>query len=246
MSSPAQPRPDRYRRGSGLPRWAKVVLVLVAVLLVGVLAVIGLFVWAFSGGWDGLRGTASPSDAKVVAAREHSGGELDRLTEGTLRTIGPARELARIRTDSCRSGQNNWKIHDGYTLRCERSDAVVLVPPDADVSAAGRRLSAALTAAGWHVPGGRDELTAPAEPNHSFLDATRRGQLTRTDDDRLLLDLGVTSRGTSPVSGDVPYDPDATVEGDVTAYREALRGGGPDGAGLRLVVRTTVRYFEDS
>jgi hypothetical protein len=42
-------------------------------------------------------------------------------------------ETARIRTDECRGGQNNWKVHEGHTLRCELADVVAL-RLDTDVS----------------------------------------------------------------------------------------------------------------
>lgn len=229
------PAPPSRRR----PQWVKVVLVLVGLVMIAVLAVAALLTWALSGGWDGLRPTASPDDRAVARSRERAGPELDALTERTLTSTGQGRVLARLRTDTCTQGQNNWKVRDGYTLRCELSDAVVLAAPDASVTAAGARLQAAATTAGWVVQG-TSELTQPAQPDRSFLEQARAATFTR-DDSRLRLQLGVTVRGTTPLPGDIPYDQGAEVSGDTAAYRQAL---GPPGE-LRVVVRTTVRYFED-
>ncbi len=250
MSVPEQVRPDRYGPDAGhrrLPRWLKVVLVLVAIGAVGALAAVGLLVWALSGGWDGLRSRAEPDDQQVVAARQRSHGELDALTSATLATVG-GRERARVRFDQCRTGQNNWKIHDGYTLRCELADSVVLTPDDGDVTAIAARLDAGLQRAGWRPVGIRNEMSLSEDSDLSYLRRTRTGHYQRSDDERLQLDVGVTVRSSSPVTGDLPYDPAVDVEGDVTAYREAVRGAAdavPGTGQPRVVVHTTVRYFED-
>ena len=45
--------------------------------------------------------------------------------------------LADAETDTCREGQNNWKIHDGYTLSCSRTAATaVQLPGQASVEGA--------------------------------------------------------------------------------------------------------------
>lgn len=223
------------------------VLVLLAVVLLGVLAAVGLLVWAFSGGWDGLRGQAEPHDRAVTAARDGSRHDLDALTRETLAAVG-GRELARVRFDDCQQGQNNWKIHDGYTLRCELTDSVVLAPARAgDVTALAAELDRALQRAGWRPLGVRNEMTVPDDPNLSYLRATRTGHYQRGDD-RHQLDVGVTVRDDSPVGADLPYDSSTTVEGDVSAYRAALTpraGVQPGSREPRIVVHTALRYFED-
>jgi hypothetical protein len=224
-----------------------VVLVLLAVVVVGVLAAVGLFVWAMSGGWDGLRGQAEPGDRKVVAARHAASGELDSLTTSTLRTVG-GRELARVRYDQCVQGQNNWKIHDGFTLRCQLADSVVVAPDGEDVTSVAASLDAALVAGGWVQVGPRNEMTLPAEPDHSFLRSSRSGSYQRADDPSRLLQVGVTTRPDSPVTGDLPYDSSVPVEGDVSAYHQALQGARTARGDVqpRVVVHPSVRYFEDS
>lgn len=250
VSAPEQTRPDRYGPSPGrrrLPRWVTVVLALLAVVVVGVLAAVGLLVWAISGGWDGLRGTAQPDDRPVVAARERSRGELDTVTARAVRSVA-GRELARIRFDSCAHGQNNWKVHDGYTLRCELADSVVLAPDAADVTAAAAQIDEALQRDGWRSTGIRNEMTLPNDPNLSYLRSTRSGHYQQLDDERRQLDVGVTVLADSPVTRDLPYDPSVDVVGDVAAYREALRGGAgaqPGAREPRVVVHSVVRYFED-
>ena len=242
MSRPEEVRPDRYARRRRLPRWLTVVLVLLVVLLLAVLAAFGLLLWAFSGGWDGLRGSAQPGDRAVVSARRDARGTLDGLTAQALRSVsagsGSGGELARVRFDQCEHGQNNWKIHDGYTLRCELSDSVVLSPASPDVTAVAAQVDAALRAGGWQPLGITDEMTQDAEPDHSFLRQTRTGEYQRAAGQELT--VGVSVRSPSPVTGDLPYDPEVKVEGDVEAYRSAAQAAAP-----RVVVRTTVRYFED-
>ena len=253
MPAPDQVRPDRYVRRR-LPRWAVVVLVLLAVLLLALLAAVGLFVWAFSGGWDGLRPHAEPTDRQVATARAGARDHLSGVTTAALHSVQsgvPATELARVRFDQCEHGQNNWKIHDGYTLRCELSDSVVVSAVEGDVTTVAGRLDAALRRDGWVPVGVRDEMTQDAAGGgQSYLLATRTGRYQRGADEDLT--VGVTVRGPSPVSGDLPYDPSVTVEGDVDAYQRAVQGSGGTRPGTtggapvpRVVVHTSVRYFED-
>lgn len=249
MSAPQQTRPDRYGPAARrrVPRWVTVLLVLLAVVLLGILAAVGLLVWAFSGGWDGLRGQADPHDRKVVAARDGSRDDLDALTRETLGAVG-GRELARVRFDGCQQGQNNWKIHDGYTLRCELADSVVLAPTGGDVTEVAAAIDQALQRDGWRPTGVRNEMTLANDPNLSYLRATRSGHYQRLDDERRQLDVGVTVRVDSPVVGDLPYDSSTTVEGDVSAYRDALTaraGTQPGSREPRVVVHTALRYFDD-
>ncbi len=213
---------------------------LLAVALVVALAVVALLVWAVSGGWDGLRPAAGADDRRVVDARQRAGAELDDLLARTQRSLGRGTVLATVRYDRCEQGQNNWKVHDGYTLRCELTEAVVQ-RPDAgeEVTPLARRVAAALTADGWTATGGGDEMTLPAQPNRSFLERTRAGSYHR-DGQRHRLAVVVTTDADSPFVGPQPTGGSAVVGGDVTAYREALAT-----PGLKVVAQTTVRYFED-
>lgn len=247
MTSPHAVRPDRYRAGGRLPRWAKVVIALLVAVVVAVVAVVALLVWALSGLSNGLRGPTRPSDRTVVAARRAAGPELDALTRDTLAALGPLHELARVRTQECREGQNNWKIHDGYTLRCEVSDGVVLAPVSGqpsgpgtgptssvpDVSPLAAALDATLRAHGWTPTGETTAMTAPATSNLRYLTANRYGRYTLGTSARQLLEVDVTTRTTA-------YQAPTDVEGDTAAYGSALRG-----PGVRVVVHTTVRYVED-
>lgn len=253
--SPQHLRPDRYRARRRLPRWAVVLLVLAAVVVLAVVAAVGLFVWALSGAWDGLRGQADPSDRQVVAARREARGSLDTLTARALGAVGASvagREAAKVRYDQCRQGQNNWKIHDGYTLRCELSDSVVARPASGDVTSVAARLDAGLRGDGWAPTGVRDEMTQDARAGDASVVLTRTGAYHRPDDDRLTLTVVVTVRP-DHVWGDLPYDPGVRVEGDLDAYRRALQGPDPTPSAAqpgrapapRIVVHTSVRYFED-
>lgn len=244
---------DRYAGRRRLPRWVTALLVLLALLLAALLAAVGLFAWAFSGGWDGLRGQAGPDDREVVAARAGARDHLAQLTTAALRSVQSAAagsELARLRFDQCREGQNNWKIHDGYTLRCELSDSVVVSPAQGDVTTVAGSLDAALRHDGWAPVGVRNEMTQDAAGGRSYLLAARTGRYQRGADEELTISVSI-DRPTG-VSGQLPYDPSVTVEGDVDAYERATRGSGGTRPGTtggapvpRVVVRTSVRYFED-
>ncbi|KQX69666.1 hypothetical protein [Angustibacter sp. Root456] len=251
MTSPGQTRPDRDAGRRRLPRWVTVVLVLLIVLLLAALAAFGLFVWAFSGGWDGLRPQAEPTDRDVVTARSTARGALSALTADVLRDV-PGTELARVRFDQCEHGQNNWKIHDGYTLRCELTDSLVLRPAAPDVASVAGRLDAALRHDGWAQAGSRNEMTQPADAGASYLLTTRTGSYYRTRDLPQELSVTVTVRRDPPGVSALPYDPSVPVEGDVEAYRRALQGPDRTASGVpgtapvpRVVVRASVRYFED-
>lgn len=225
-------------------------LVLLGVLLLAVLAAFGLFVWAFSGGWDGVRSQAEPSDREVVTARGQARDELTSLTTEVLRSV-PGTQLARVRFDQCEQGQNNWKIHDGFTLRCELADSVALAPRSGDVSAVAAQIDDALRRAGWTPIGALNELSAPTAPDRTHLQSSRSGTYTKGPAGRLELRVGVSRRGPTPVPGDLPYDPSVTVEGNVEAYRSAAGspyGGVADPSAThepRVVVHPSVRYFED-
>lgn len=212
---------------------------LLAVALVVVLVVVALFVWAVAGGWDGLRPAASADDRRVVSARERAGAELDDLAARVQRTLGAREVLATVRYDRCEQGQNNWKVRDGFTLRCELTQAVIQRPDGADaVTPLAAQVDAALSAAGWS-PTSATEMTRPAQPDRSFLERTRSGSYQR-DAQRHRLAVVVTTSADTPFAGPQPTSDSAVVSGDVAAYRDALAA-----PGLKVIAQTTVRYFQD-
>ena len=233
-----------------LPTWAKVLIAVGSVLVLAPLAAAAVFVWSFSGGWDGIRPQPEADDRRVVQARKASGAELDRLTAATVALLG-APELARARTDRCEVGQNNWKVNEGYKLRCERTDVVVLAAPSNDVALTAQDLDARLRA-GALVPsydggglwepadasGGRRASNGAVAARGSYGPAE-----APADGGTGSVTVSVRS-GTSEVD---PYDDQlgavfgTTVDGDVDAVRAALAEPGQ----LRIVVRTHYRYFDD-
>lgn len=131
---------------------------LVAALIVA-LAFFGLLFWSLSGGWDGLRPAAQPTDAKVVAARSAARGPLDTADAEVSAALVPVtgQPAATGSFDGCREGDNNWKIKDGYTLRCQH--ARVSVTPLPDTSAATTsKIERALSDAGYHTKETWDQL----------------------------------------------------------------------------------------
>lgn len=153
----------------------------------GALVLTAVFVWSFSGGWDGIRPQPHPDDRRVVRARLLAPTSLDRLTAATLPALG-ATTIAGARTDECQEGQNNWKIHDGSGL---------------------------------------DQQTYGGDVDGTY--RTRAGELA-----------------VEVVAGATPVDPLPTyaatvVAGDADAVRAAVAEPGA----VRIVERTTVRYFDD-
>ncbi|GAB3591367.1 hypothetical protein GCM10027446_09070 [Angustibacter peucedani] len=240
MSTPVQVLQDRYAKRRRLPGWAKVVIVLAVVLVLAFLAVVGLFVWAMSGGWDGLRPGASADSRKVVKARQSAGGQLDVLAAGTVQLVGAGEPVARLRYDHCYEGQNNWKVHDGYTLRCELVELVVVQAPGGDVTATAAHLARTVTAAGWTSYGVADDMTSPPDPDRSYQQQTRSAHYQR-EGERHQLDLVVTSRGDTPFLATNPLVSDHVVSGDPDALQAALAADG-----LKVVATTSLRYFDDS
>ncbi len=208
-------------------------------VLLALLAILALLAWGLAGGWDGLRPQASSDDRRVVGARRAAGGELDDLLASTAAAMGGGQVLASVRYDRCEKGQNNWKVHDGYTLRCELTEAAVRRADDAQVTATAARFDAALRAAGWSAAAAQ-QMTLPADPQRSVLDSTRSGSYAR-DGRRHLLDVVVTSQANSPFVPALPTGPEVETTGDAAGYRQALAADGP-----KVVTLTTVRYFEDS
>lgn len=222
-------RPDQHPERR-LPTWAKVLLGVAAVVVLVPLALAAWFFWSFSGGWDGIRPQPEPDDRQVVRARERAPQPLDRRTAATLADVGGA-EIARARTDECRQGQNNWKIHDGYKLRCELTDVVVLTAPAARVREAAARLDARLRAAGYQP---MYDGAGLAEPNSGGI--LEKGSYHGPNGD---LGIEVLTAGgglDSFATSDAPV-----VSGDAEQVRAALAQPGV----VRVVVHVTEQYFDD-
>lgn len=237
LAAPAAPSARRRRP------WVRVVLTLVGVALLAVIGFVVLLYWGLSGGWDGLRGAAEPGDRAVVSAREGSAARLDPLTAAAVAAVGGT-EVARVRVDRCEEGQNNWKVRDGYTLRCERQDVVVLDVPADGVLATTRAVDARLRAAGWQARSDGGLATAEADGPGSHqrtLDYTRPSS---SGAPAAGLTVGVADQGEEPAYGLLPFagSDTATVEGDRAALEQALTGY----PGTRVALSTSVRYFEDS
>jgi hypothetical protein len=111
------------------------VLLWVLAVLAGLVALAVLwFAAVLSGGFDDLLSGGGPkrTDNQVVKAgeraHEQAKRELGALVEQHLRqALGPqAVTLATATTDTCETGQHNWKVDDSYDLRCSVSDAVLI------------------------------------------------------------------------------------------------------------------------
>jgi len=213
-----------------VPVWARW-LIGVCIVAVGVpLAFAAVVVWSFSGGWDGIRPQPEPDDRRVVQARAASGAALDRLTAATLPLVGGA-ELARARIDECQVGQNNWKVHEGYKLRCERSDVVVLAVADIDDVGGVERLAGRIRAAG---------LTSVYSGSELGIDGSRDGRYVTGGDQGGSVLVTVVARPAQtyqdPTLGLDPPD----VQGDPAGVIAALA---QPGASV-VVLRTTVTYLQ--
>lgn len=223
------PAPTARRR---LPTWARVLVGLAVAAVLVPVALTAVFLWGFSGGWDGIRPGAQADDRRVTRARTASSATLDQLTSRTLSVSG-GQELARVRTDRCEEGQNNWKIHDGFKLRCERTDVLVLTTGETTLAATAAELDARVRSAGWlpvYDGAGLDEHLSAGRAEGSY---------RRSADDRQTLSLTVVGEGST--DGLLPTYGDTTVEGDLDVARAALSATGA----VRVVVRPTVRYFDD-
>lgn len=228
MSYPPATSPPLARRR--LPTWAKWLIGVTVVLVVVPLILLAALAWSFSGGWDGIRPQPHAGDRPVVRARERAGAPLDRLTSSMLPVVGGA-ELVRARTDECREGENNWKRHDGFKLRCELTDVVVVMAPEPGVPDAATRVDAALRATGLQPAydgAGLDEPSYGGDASGSYTGTA--GQVSV--DVRMAGAIGI-----DPIPG---YGPQV-VAGDADAVRAALSQPG----GVRVIVRTTRQYFDD-
>lgn len=235
VASLPAPGPERRRR-----RWPVVVLAVVALVVAVPLVAGGIFVWTFSGGWDGIRSKAQPTDPKVVSAREVSAGPANSVHTDTVDAVLDASGgtvLAGAETDTCREGQNSWKIHDGYTLRCTRTAATAIqLPEHTPVEGAARAVEDALLDQGWQSsrdPHVRSDGSGAATESVAYFHGSTLDSS---------VEVGVSALGHTPIylpdprRADWSDGSDAGV--DVGAAFDA-------GTGVRLLVVIEVTYFED-
>ncbi len=212
------------------PRWAKVILSVVAAIVICVLALFGVLWWNLEGGWDGIRRPAQADDRAVVRARADVREPLRATTaetDGALRaTLG---EPVTGTVDSCEPGQNNWKVHDGYTLRCTAGHVLLYTAapqtPLDTVVAQTRHLADA----GWR-PEPEFDLEVYGD--------TASARFQRGPDHlRLRIEPPTEFSGL-----DIPDSYDGWNDHDVRAVEQAA--GEADGILVTVVVTRT--YFEDS
>ena len=202
------------------------------VLFLGALILIpmGYFIWAFAGGWDGIRPQADPTWGNVVAAREEAVAELPAHQDELDALITPitGEPLARGTLDGCERGVNNWKIHHGYTLSC--ATAVVAVypwPSDAD---AFHALVAAIEEFGYRPVGEHSALRLPEQ-------AWGSSGWYASDDAEMRIDIHPPHDPTDIIyPGDDAYSDDDTqaVDAAIRSYYHPF-----------LVVVISRIYFED-
>lgn len=144
MSAPAS-------RSPRLSKAVIIVLALLGVALLIVVIVVGAFIWSFSGGWDGIRREAQPSDRRVIegraAVQEPLAADTAQLEKGLTALFGSP--IAHGSADGCERGQNNWKIHDGYTLKCDAARVLVYELHSSSPDAAAAGITACVESAGW-------------------------------------------------------------------------------------------------
>lgn len=211
-----------------LPTWGRWLVAVSAVVVLAPLVFGAVVLWSFSGGWDGLRPQAQADDRRVVRARAGSGVRLDGLTAHVLAAAG-ATASARVRTDDCRTGMNDWKNHDGYTLRCGRTD--VLVVTGAAARTGPQALDARLRAAGLRPAYDGGELTV----------ADRTASYRLAVDERATVQVRLLTPPVASYDDPLTTSDARAVEGDADAFHDALVRS----RDTVLLLRPTWRYFED-
>lgn len=254
MTASATPtRPGARQR---LPRWLWALLAVATVAVAVPVAAGVAFVWSFSGGWDGIRPAAEPTDADVVRARDDSAGAISSEHAATLDEVLVAAGgtvLATAQLDTCRKGMNDWKNHDGYTLSCSRTAATaVQLPASATTPEAARAVEQRLLGAGWQPrsfsrsvrsPGAAEVTTALETSSLVPPDGEDEGVGRYLGTGRgTALQVGISTRDLTPI-----YLPDAAfsdwsgASGRATDVEAAFAAG----SGVRLVVLNEHTYFED-
>lgn len=94
--------------------------------------VIGWVAFQLNGGWPVPR--TDPDDPRIEAALERWTPVWQERHEAMVAELEAAGlvVLAVNEVDFCREGQNNWKVRDGYGLRCSQTWQVVLGAPAGD------------------------------------------------------------------------------------------------------------------
>ncbi|MDO5084040.1 MAG: hypothetical protein Q4D89_11670 [Arachnia propionica] len=144
--------------------WCRLILALVLIVGAAVLIPLAYVAWEFGGGWDGMRPEVDPMSSPVVTAREEALAALPAQQDELDALITPITGEPRARgtADGCDRGQNNWKVHDGYTLSCATAAVTVYSwPSDA---AAFHQLTAALAEHGYQP---ETEHSALESPHHT-------------------------------------------------------------------------------
>jgi hypothetical protein len=212
------------------------VVAVVAVVVAVPLVAGGIFLWSFSGGWDGIRPKAQPTDGTVVSAREASADRTRSDHEAAVRQViatTGGTSIAATEVDTCREGMNDWKNHDGYTLSCSRTAATAIqLPPTAAFDVVVQEVDDAVTEQGW-----RPTESIP-RTNDGF-EAVRR---YRGDAPDASLSIGVSTRDVTPIYLPDPVFADwSDGRGDSADVETAFESG----TGVRLLVVSEITYFED-
>jgi hypothetical protein len=250
MATTTLPRPPR------VPRWAKITLGVLGVVLVVAGAAAAWFVSMLLGGIDDLvtGGRVQADDARVVAAREGAerdlGAELAELLRGTS-----GGTLARTSVSRCVPGQHNWKVNDDYDLYCGQGEAVVVRGEMAGFRSDALALHEHLQAQGWVAAPGYDERD-PAVRGIAAVVAERWDPVAHDPPPLPELYGGSYSRDgtTLVVSWVAPADP-LSPEHPFYAAEWDLPGGGAVGndrlgtavpaGSYGTVVRLSTEYFRE-
>lgn len=236
-------------------RWL-VVLAWVAGTLTVLLGGGVLWLWLqLSGGWPVPE--TRPDDDRVVAAREAWQPVWDARQAGLVADLEQTGlvVLGVNTSDTCRAGQNNWKVRDGYGLQCTFTHRVVLGARTADLTELVTDVHGTVTAGDLDGALGPDSsrtlLTELAryEPHHDRVGAgSYRGDLTVDGVQNLVWSsVGVAREPTTYSLDTVLWAPEpvhATAGPSVRELQRAERewlGGGRD---AWLVTATTrMPYF---
>lgn len=217
-----------------LPLALTIILVVAGLALIVVLGLAGAFIWGMSGGWDGLRRQAQPDDRPVISARAAGQAPLEHASSSTraalTSTLGPP--VAVGMSDGCTPGQNNWKIQDGYTLRCEAATLTTYALPAEGLDAP---TASALTRA----------FEADGRADHSALEAVAadRSESALYARGRQSLRVSVEPGGAEGLFLTYPGQFDSEPEGpvEVVDVKEAIASSSTPT--VTIVLSNT--YFED-
>jgi len=202
----------------------------VAVVLLG----FGAFVWSFSGGWDGIRPAAQPDDGDVVDAREAGWDPLGRLVGPVEQELaGTGSPLGRAQLDACTTGQNNWKIHDGWTLSCAQATVLGSATPSSTVQEAAADVDARLRTLGWEpLSYGGMELRGTGDHAEALYG--------HPDDPDASLVVQVAAPGQADPYISLAYSSD-TQSGDAQPVVDAVEGS----SAVTVVAVVERTYFQD-